>query len=69
MENQAQRPIRWVLVAALLAGAAVWYSWNAHREPGFQEQAFAPPPREEAQLNRAAIEVAPAQDDASEQER
>jgi hypothetical protein len=62
MDHQAQRPIRWLIVVALLIGTAVWYSWTAHRDPDPHTQRFEPPPREEAQLIRAAVEVPPADD-------
>jgi len=31
IEQQGQAPIRWLIVAALIAGG-VWYSWTAHRD-------------------------------------
>ncbi len=60
MEDQGQGPIRWIILAALLLGAGVWYSWTAHRGPQPQaQQVFTPPPREQPTVTRAAVEVQP----------
>jgi hypothetical protein len=60
METEGQRPVRWLIVAALLVGGAVWYSWTAHRGPDRrQAEAFHPPAMEQPAVTRAAAEVAP----------
>lgn len=49
MTNADQGPVRWLLLGALLLGAAVWYSWTAHREPE--------PPTRSPALIQSALEV------------
>ncbi len=40
MEPQGQGTIRWLILAALLLGAFVWYSWTAHQgEPSLIQAA------------------------------
>lgn len=59
MDTEGQKPIRWLILTALLLGGAVWYSWTAHKgseQP--RTQAFAPPPRDQAEVTSAGVEVA-----------
>lgn len=60
METEGQRPVRWLIVAALLLGAAVWYSWTAHRSPERpMVEVFVPPPTSEPEVTSSAVEVQP----------
>jgi len=62
MDNEGQEPIRWLILAALLIGAGVWYSWTAHLAPDRpQVHAFADPPPAAPSVVRAGVEVTPAE--------
>jgi len=62
MDNEGQGPIRWLILAALLIGAGVWYSWTAHQAPDRpQLQALADSPPARASVVRAGVEVTPAE--------
>jgi hypothetical protein len=60
METEGQRPVRWLIVAALLLGAAVWYSWTAQRSPERpMAELFDPPPAPDPTITTTAVEVEP----------
>ncbi len=60
MENEGQGTIRWLILAALLIGAGVWYSWTAHQTPDrSQPQAFVDGPPARPSMVRAGVEVTP----------